>query len=214
MVAAVRKEVRGVAVCAPAHIVDGVVRDTGVSELKSNQRGKITVQLCSIAPNDVEAIRGPLQLSSNLFSDLEGIDTNVRTDRNDELSRIVCKCPDGTRNDASHCAPPTRMHGTDVSARGMRDQNRHAIGRTRGHCKSFCAGNEGVTLGVRNRFGRIGRRYLPDMGPVHLPLLEETIARKIEALGKARTVRANRVVVIAQMKTKVECVVGCSAHAA
>jgi hypothetical protein len=33
VIASVRKEVRGVAVCAPAHIVDGIIRDAGVSEL-------------------------------------------------------------------------------------------------------------------------------------------------------------------------------------
>jgi dephospho-CoA kinase len=47
-----------------------------------------------------------------------------------------------------------------------------------------------------------------------LPLLEEAIAAKSEALSQARTVLADRVVVIAQMKTKVERVVRRDAHSA
>jgi hypothetical protein len=48
---------------------------------------------------------------------------------------------------------------------------------------------------------------------MHLPLLEEAIARKIEALGQARPVLTNRVIVITQMETEVERVVWCSAYA-
>jgi hypothetical protein len=89
VVASVRKEVRGVVVCAPTHIVDDIARDASVLELKSNQRGEISMGLRARASDDGAAVRGTLQLASNFFADLECLDANVGTDRNDELGRIV-----------------------------------------------------------------------------------------------------------------------------
>ena len=85
----VRKEVRCVGVCAPTHIVDGLIGDAGVSKLKSNQRGEIPVGFCATALDHRTAVCSMLHLSGHLFADLECLDANVRTNCDEELSRIV-----------------------------------------------------------------------------------------------------------------------------
>jgi hypothetical protein len=121
VIASVRKEVRGVAVCAPAHIVDGVVWDASILELKSDQCSEIAVGLVAIALHDRTAVCGTLELTSNFFTDLECPDANVGTDCNDELGRIVRKHFDCSGRDPGHRAAPASMHCTDVPARWMRD---------------------------------------------------------------------------------------------
>ena len=121
MIASVRKEVRGVAVCAPAHIVDGVVRDASISELKSDQCSEIAVGFVAIALHDRTAVCGMLELASNVFADLECADANVGTDCNDDLDGIVRKHFNGSGYDPGHRTAPASMHCTDVPARGMRD---------------------------------------------------------------------------------------------
>jgi len=119
--APVRKEVRGIGVRAPAHIIDRVVPDTSVSELKSYQGDKVTVRLGAIAANDGVTPGCPLHFSGDFFSDLELPYADVRTDRHHEFGRVVRKRLDRLRNDASNGASPPRMHRTHVSARWMRN---------------------------------------------------------------------------------------------
>jgi len=87
--APVRKEVRGVGVCAPAHIVDRIVWDPGVAKLKSNQRGEVAMGGCATSLDNRTPIRGVLHLASDFFADLERLNANVRTDRDNEIGRIV-----------------------------------------------------------------------------------------------------------------------------
>jgi hypothetical protein len=212
--APVRKEVRGIAVCAPSHIVDRLVRDPSVSKLKSNQRGEVTMGFCSITLDNQTTVRGMLHLARDFFTDLECFDTNVGTDRDDEFCRTVGKSFDRLRNDTSHRTAPPSMHGAHVAARSVRHQDRHAISRARCYRKTFGACDERVALHVGNGFSDIERGDLAHMSPVHLLLLEESIATKAEALGKARAVLANRIVVVPEVKTEVERVVRRRAHSA
>jgi len=95
VLAPVRKKVRGIGVRARAHIIDRILRNTGVSKLKSYQRGEVTMGHCPGALDDGTALRDALHLSSDFFTDLERLDADVRTDRHDEAGRIVPKRLDG-----------------------------------------------------------------------------------------------------------------------
>jgi len=197
MLAPVRKEVRGVAVCAAAHIVDGVIGNAAVLELQPNQRSQIAMGFCSTSSNNPAATRSVLDLASNFLADLECLDANVRTDRNNELGGIVRKGFDGARHDPGHRAAPTSVHSADVPTQRMRDQHRYAIGRPCSDPEAFDARNECIAFQVGDRFGDVGLRDLADMSPMDLPLLEQAIARKIETVNEAGAVLAHRVVVIA-----------------
>jgi hypothetical protein len=50
--ASVRKEVRRLRVCAPAHIVDGLIGDPEVSQLKSDQRDEAAMRPGAAAMDD------------------------------------------------------------------------------------------------------------------------------------------------------------------
>ena len=195
--APVRKKVRGVAVCAPADVVDRLIGHTAVSKLKSNQRGKIAMRFHARMLDDCAAVRSTLHLASNFFADLERLDANVGTDRDEELAGIMRKRLDGAPNDTGHRAAPAGMHGAGVPARGMRNQNRYAIGGARSNPYAFNARNERVALHLGDRIDDVRRGDLAHLSSMHLPLLEETIAAKPEALGKARTILEHGVIVIA-----------------
>jgi hypothetical protein len=85
----VRKKLRSVRPCTPTHIVDGFVGNAGVSELESNQRSEVAVRLRAVASNDRPEARGPFHLASDVFTDLERIDPDVGTDRDDDLGGVV-----------------------------------------------------------------------------------------------------------------------------
>ena len=89
MLAPVRKEVRGIAVCTPAHIVDRIGRHAGISKLKSNQRSEIAMGLCATALDNRTIVHGMLHLAGDFFADFKCFDPNVGTDRNHEIGRIV-----------------------------------------------------------------------------------------------------------------------------
>jgi len=182
MLAPVRKELRGVGVCAAAHIVDCVIGNAAVAELQPNQRSQIAMRFCSASSNDGAATRSMLDLARNFLADLERLGANVRTDRNDELGGIVRKRFDGARHDPGHRAAPTSVHGADVPARWMRDQYRYAISCACSDPKAINARNERIAFQVGDRFGDVGPSDLAHVSPVDLPLLEQAIARKIEAL--------------------------------
>ena len=212
VLAPVRKEVRGIAVCAPAHIVDRGARYPSISKLKSNQRGEVPVRLCGTALDNRTTLRGMFHLASDFFADLKCFDANVGTDRDQEVGRIAGKRLNGLRNDTGHGAAPPSMHGANVAARWMRNQDRHAIGRPGCYGTAVRARDECVALHVGNGFNHIGFGDLAHLRSMHLPLLEELIAAKPEALGEARAVFANCIVVVTQVKTEVERVVRRGAH--
>jgi hypothetical protein len=87
--APVRKEVRGGAVCAPAYVVDKLIGNTAVSKLKSNQCGEIAMGSCAIVLDNRTPFCSTLHLASYVVTDLERLNANVGTDRDNELARIV-----------------------------------------------------------------------------------------------------------------------------
>jgi hypothetical protein len=205
--APVRKEVRRVGVCAPAHIVDGLVGDPEVSHLKSDQRGQVAMRPSAAAIDDHTAGRSLLHRGSHFLADLERLDPDVGAYGNNELGWIVAKRFDRSRNDPRDRAAPTGMRRANVPTRRVGDQDGHAIGRTRSNGHPFDARDEAVSLQVGNGLGDVGADDLTYAIPMHLPLLEEAIGGNAENLGEARSVLAHRVVVIAEMKTEVQRVV-------
>jgi hypothetical protein len=85
VLATVREEVRGIVVCAPAHIVDRVVRDPGISKLESNECSEVAVGFRSTPLDDRTPARSALHLASDLLANFECSDANVGTDRNHEI---------------------------------------------------------------------------------------------------------------------------------
>lgn len=209
----VRKEVRGIGVCAPAHIVDGSVGDAAHLELKSSQRGEIPVGSGIPALHYTAPVRRALHLARNLFADLEGASAYMGTNGDDQLGRIVEQCGDSFGHDPGHGAAPTGVHCGNVSARGVRDQNRYTIGSAGGHSEPFDSGNKRVAFRVGDRFCNVGSDDFPHVGSMHLPLLEQAIAGELETPCKARSVLANRVGVVAQVEPEVERIEGRRADA-
>jgi len=156
VVAPVRKELRSVCPCTPTHIFDGFVGNAGVSDLESNERGEVTVRLRAVPSNDRPAVRGLFHLASDVFTDLERIDPDVRTDRHDELGGVVRKAVDGARYDPGNRATPSSVRRSNVPARRMRDQHRHAVGRSRGDADAFDARDQRIAFFIGDRWGQIG----------------------------------------------------------
>lgn len=210
----VRKKLRSVGPSTPAHIFDGVVRNTRVSELKSNERSEVAVRLCA-TPNDHRAAVGSvLDLTSHVFANLERVDPDVRTDRNDELGRVVRKGIDGARHDPGDRATPASVRRSYVPARRVREQHGDAVGRSRGDPDPFDAGDQRIALLVGSRFGEVARKDGSHPGPVDLSLLEQTVDTKSEASGEAGSVFADGGLVVAQVEAQVEAVVRRDAHSA
>jgi hypothetical protein len=131
-----RKEVRTVVVSTATHIIDRIHWQTGVAQLKLDQLVQAAVWPLAGPINDRPTCCGPLHLAGDLLADLEGTNSNVRTNRDNELPGIVRQCLDRLQNDTSDGTTPPRMHGGDVSTRRMSDQNRHAVGGSRGDRES------------------------------------------------------------------------------
>lgn len=87
--APVGKELRGIVRCTSAHIIDGFLGDARVSKLQSNERGEIAMGFCGAALNDRPTACRFRHLGSDLFTDLEGLDANVRAERDYQLGGIV-----------------------------------------------------------------------------------------------------------------------------
>jgi len=155
-VSPVRKELRSIGPCTPAHIFDGVAGNTGVSELELNERSEVPVRLCAVPSNNSPAVASRFHLLGDFFTDLECLDPNMRTDGHDELGAIVCQGVDGTRYDPGNRATPTRVHRSNVSARWMRDQHRHTVGRSRCNAQAFDARDQRIAFFIGDRFGEIG----------------------------------------------------------
>lgn len=213
-VAPVRKKLRSVAQSTPAHIFDGFVWNTRVSELNSNERSEVAVGLCAIPNHHRAAVGSVLEVASYVFANLESTDPDVRTDRDDELGGVVRKCVDGARHDPGDRATPASMSRAHVPARWMPEQHWHAVGRSRGDPDPFDARDEGIAFLIGDRFGEVCVGDGSHRGPVHLSLLEQPVDIKPEASGKAGSVFADGGLVVAQVEAQVEAVVGRDAHTA
>lgn len=154
-IAAVRKELRGVARGAAADVVDPLLLKAGIPKLQVDQGGQVTMGFRVASPNDSTAASRAIHLARNLFADFKCVDTNVRTDRGEQLVRIVGEHLDGPMNDACDRAAPSGVHGGNLPAWRMRDQDWHAVCRSRGHCESVDPCDQGVSLLIRECFGRI-----------------------------------------------------------
>lgn len=152
----VRKKLRSVRPCTPTHIVDGFVGNASVSELESNERREVAVRLRAIPSNDRPAVRGLFHLASDFFTDFERIDSDVRTYRHDELRGVVRKAVDGARYDPGNRATPSSVRRTNLPARWMRDQHRHAISRSRSDPDAVDARDQRIAFFIGDRFRKVG----------------------------------------------------------
>lgn len=213
-VSSVRKELRSVRSCTPAHIFDGCVGNAGVSQLESNERSEVAVRLRAVASNDRTAVCGLLHLASDIFTDLERIDADVRTDRYDELVGRVRKGVYGARYDPGNRTTPSSVHRAHMPARRMGDQHRHAIRCPRRDANAFDSRDQRIPFFIGDRFHevRVGDGSHPSS--MHLALLEQAIDAKPEALGETASVLANGDLVVPQVEAQVQAVVGGGAHPA
>lgn len=215
VVSSVRKKLRSVGPCAPTHIVDGFVGNASVSELKADERREVTVRLRAFSSDDDRAAAGGVfYLASNFVADLERIDPDVRSDCDDQLCRLVSQRFHRERCDPGNGAPPARMNRCDVPSRGMRDQDRHAVGGPRSNGDALDARYEPIALFICRGLGRVGGGNFPHPRPMNLALLKQAAANHPEAASKARTVLADRVVLVTQVKAEVECIEGRRADSA
>lgn len=202
-----RKEVRTVIVSTATHIVDRIQRETGVAQLKLDELVQATVWLLAGPIDDRPTSCGPLHLARDLLADLKSADSNVRTHRGDELPGIVRQCLDRLEHDTSDRTTPPGMYRSDVSTRGMSDQNRHAVGGSRGDCDSRDAHDQRVPLRVHHDRCVIGCLDFSNDGSVHLALLEQALEGNTKALCKPCAIRVDRVVVVPEMKAEVQRIV-------
>ena len=209
-----RKELRSVSVRAATDVVDCVFWDPAPSKLKSHERGEIAVRPALPPAQHRRPFRRALHLARNFDTDFECVHANVRTDRDQELCGIVRQGIDCSGHDFSDGATPPRVHGGDVPSPGMREQHGDTIGSARRDREPFVARHQRIALTVGDELGRVVGRDFPNLGPVNLALLEKSAARDTEALREPQAVLAHRRVVIAEVETQVQCVVGRRAHAA
>jgi hypothetical protein len=151
----VRKELRSVGPGTPTHIVDGFVWNAGVLELEANERSEVTVWLAALPSNDRRPVRGLFQSASDVFIDFERIDSDVGADRHDELGGILRKGVDRAWHDSGNRATPARVGSTDMTARWMRDQHRHAVGRSRGDPNAVDARDQRIAFCIGDRVRKV-----------------------------------------------------------
>lgn len=118
------------------------------------------------------------------------------------------------RYDSGNRATPSSVRRANVPARWMRDQHRHAIGRSRGNADAFDARDQRITFFFGDRFREVGAGDIAHPSPMHLSLLEQTVDTKPKALGEAGSVFANGAVIVTQVEAQVEAVVRCGTHPA
>ncbi len=95
----------------------------------------------------------------------------------------------------------------------MRDQHRHAVGRSRGDADAFDSRDQRIPFFIGDRVREVGARDRSHLGPMHLALLEQAIDTKPEAIGETAFVLVNCHLIVTQVEAQVEAVVGCGAHA-
>jgi len=209
-----RKKVRIVAVRTPPHVVDRRARYADGIELNANQCREVAVGFLSRFAFDRRRPADPLELRSDFFTNLERGDPDVGAHRDEDLGGGMRERTKRVRDDARHCASPTYVNRSDVAARRMRDQQGNAVGRA--HCQghAFVTSDERVALLVHGAVPITASRDDTHSDPMNLPLLEETIGRHAEVACKPFPVLEHGRIVITEMKTKVERVVGSLAYPA
>ena len=174
-VTSVRKELRGVAVRAPRHMVDRGVRNSSRTKLEPDERGEVSMRLAPVVPNNGALVRGALDFTRDFFANLERVDPNVWADRDDELGGVMGECLQGAGQDASHCATPPGVYRCNVPAWRVSDEERHAVGRAHRHSEAARANDERVPFHVGKRLHVADRTDFPHVSSVNLSLFEQTI---------------------------------------
>jgi len=106
------------------------------------------------------------------------------------------------------------MHGGDMPASRVSEENRYAVGSSSGDCEPRHTRDERVTLSIRDRRSVIGCCDLSHRRAVNLALFKQAIERDPQALRESPAIIANGIVVIAQVKAQVQGVVRRRAHPA
>lgn len=198
--APVREKTFGVGKCATADVVDCRARDARVSELQHHERREIAMWFSTASLDHLTPVGGAVHLLRDVLPDLERPKANVRTDRDHQLTGIMRQRLHGSPNDTCDCTAPSRVHGRDMTARGMRDQHWDAIGRARRNPKTFFASNQRVTFARCDRFLGVVEADLPNVGTVHLTLLEQPIGMERDTCGKTRAIPSHGLRVVAQVE--------------
>ncbi len=136
----------------------------------------------------------------------------MRADRDQELARSVAKRTKGVRHDTGHCTTPASVNRGDVAGRSVSDQQRNAVRGTRRHRNARVAGDKRIPACIGDRRRVVHGRHRTHFDAVHLALLKKGIERYPEAFGEASPVLVDCGVVVAEVVTEVERVVGRSAH--
>lgn len=199
---------------ATADVVDCLTRDARVSELQHDERREIAMRFARASLDYLTPVRGSIHLLRDVLSDLERPEANVRTDRDHQLTGILRQRPYGPPHDTCHRTAPPCVHGCDVTARGMRDQDRNAIGRARCDPETLCTRDERISFTGCDRFPGVVERDFPNIGAVHLALLEQPIGPERDACRETHAILPHGLRVVAQAEAEVERVVGCCADAA
>ena len=153
-----------------------------------------------------------LHLGRHLVPDLEGTGSNVRADRCDHLCGVVLHSLHGLACDIRDRAAPSCMHRGHVAARRVRNQDRNAVGRPRGDAEPLVTRNQRIAFEVHDLRSPVGARDLTGLVAMYLPLLEQVVYRETQALCKACAVFPDRLIIVAQMKSKIERVERSGAH--
>lgn len=198
--APVREKAIGIAKRASSDIVDGTARDPRVSELQHDERREIATRLNTTTLDHLAPIGRSIQLLRDVFPNLERTDANVRTDRHHQLGRILRKRLHGPRNDTCDRTAPPRVHGRDMTALGMRDQNRDAIGRARCDPETLFASDQRIPFADCNRLLGVVEGDLPNVCAMHLTLLEQPIGPERDACGETRAIPSHGLRVVAQVE--------------
>lgn len=212
VVTTMREEAGLVGVRTSTDVVDRVIGNATAAKLYPDQRREIAVRLRAGAVDYWIVTSRMFHLGSHLFTDLKGSDANVRADRHDELGRIVSERLDRGGHDPRDGTAPTHMHGRNMSAYRVPDQNRDAI-RSAGRDSVLSdADDQPVSLGVRDRLRAILRRDLANRRSVHLALFEKAIMRETDRAQETFAVFANGVFIVANVIPEVQRIARRAAH--
>jgi putative sterol carrier protein len=207
-----RKKVRAVGIRTTPDVVDGSVRDADGSKLRTNQGGEVAVRFRSRSANDRALAADAFELFGDFISDLEGVDSDVRADGDEELGWRMRKRTKRVRNDPRHRTAPTRVDGCHVAALRVPNEHRNAVGSASGDRKSRVAREQGVAFAVGDRsyVARARNGLHPDT--MNLSLFEKAICIHTELMRETLAVRGHGGIVVPEMKTQVERVVGRRTH--
>lgn len=167
-----RKKVRGVCVGAATDVVDRRRGNPDAGELRMNEHGKVPVGPFASLPSHRALASDALQLGRNLLTDFEGGDAYVRTHRDQELARIVAERTKRVRHDTGDRAAPPSVNRSYVPGAGMRNEQRDAVGRARGHGDAWFSGKKRIPFGICDGRRVVQRRHRTHFDPVDLALLE------------------------------------------